>query len=99
MYMPEFTPATREHRTETRHKVFLLGTISHDGQAERTHVLDISLGGAKLHSAAPPPQGARVELALGDFHLRGEVRWAYRERFGIRFDHRLTLKALDVTIG
>jgi hypothetical protein len=99
MYMPEVAPSSREHRAETRHKVFLLGTIIHDGQIARTHVLDLSHGGAKLHCALPPPQGSRVELMMGDFHVRGEVRWAYRERFGIRFDHRLTLKALEVTIG
>jgi hypothetical protein len=99
MYMSEVAPNVREHRAETRHKVFLLGTIVHDGRIERAHVLDISHGGAKLHCAAPPPPGARIELAIGDFHVRAEVRWVTQQRLGIRFDHRLSLRALDGTIG
>ena len=54
-----------------------------DGRKYRAKILDVSLGGCKLETAAPLLEGSIIEF-LFPINRRGQVVWAEAEKFGIK---------------
>ena len=60
--------------------------ILHDGRRRPCFVVDLSVDGARIHCAEPPPRGATVDLELEGRSMTGaEVVWRQGERVGLRF--------------
>jgi PilZ domain len=95
-----------ELRTYERHPVRYTSLFSGDGtQIKEGFVLDLSLGGCRITSEQPPPQGTCLELHIRpDHHApvyvpRAVVKWINKAVFGVEFvelsePDALTLKRL-----
>ncbi|MEG3147560.1 PilZ domain-containing protein [Sphingomonas sp. RT2P30] len=68
-----------------RWKTFLPIALDSSQGSARGHVLNLSAGGALVHSATAHRVGTIVRLTLGDFQLSGRVAWRDGERFGVAF--------------
>jgi hypothetical protein len=66
--------------------------ILHDGRRRPCFVVDLSVDGARIHCAEPPPPGARIDLELEGRSMTGaEVVWCEGERVGLRFPRGTSL--------
>ena len=95
-----------ELRTYERYPVRYKSLFSGDGtQIDEGFVLDLSLGGCRILSEQPPPQGSCLELHIRpDHHApvyvpRAVVKWTQEAIFGVEFvelsePDGLTLKRL-----
>jgi hypothetical protein len=88
--------ASERQRGSKRVKVFQPACMREAAGASRVHLLDVSLSGALLHSAAPPPPGTRVEIDCAGILRAGSVCWRQGTRFGLRFDLPLQPEELEV---
>ena len=73
----------RNQRIEPRVKLFQPATMEGGAGAARVHLLNLSRGGALLHSEAAPQVGELVELSGGLGTAR--VAWRGERRFGVAF--------------
>jgi hypothetical protein len=99
-----------ELRIDERHPVRYKSLFSGDGtQIEDGFVLDLSLGGCRIMSAKPHPQGTCLELHIRPDHhapvyvARAVVKWTKESVFGVEFlelsePDALTLKRLLVLL-
>lgn len=71
--------------TARRWKTFLPVTLDSAAGSARGHILNLSVGGALLHSTLTHRVGTVIRVTLGDFHISGRVAWREGERFGLAF--------------
>ena len=95
---PDARSGRRQDRAEPRAKVFLLASLRRGEQKDRAHLLDLSPGGARVHCAVAPRPAESVELVWGPIRMRGMVMWVRDDRFGVRFDRRLSPIELESAI-
>ncbi|MDH7974366.1 PilZ domain-containing protein [Sphingomonas sp. AR_OL41] len=76
---------SRRQGNERRWKTFLPVALDSSQGGARGHILNLSAGGALVHSATTHHVGTIVRLSLGDFQLSGRVAWRAGERFGVAF--------------
>ncbi|MBY8826269.1 PilZ domain-containing protein [Sphingomonas colocasiae] len=86
-------------RATPRLKVFQPAHMVLGGISVRIHLLDISIGGALVHVADPPEQGAGVALDCAGIVRSATVRWVVGSRFGIAFDEPLSDAELEAVIA
>ena len=73
-------------RAHPRQKIFQPAELRTADASTRVHMLDVSAGGARLHSALPLNVGADVVLLWCDQQRKAQVAWSRDQRCGIRFD-------------
>ena len=83
-------PLTEEEakalRKTVRKRVLWKARIEMEGVTHACAVVDLSLGGARLHLAKPVAKGTRVRLILDRFGaFRAEVVWQQDRGIGLRF--------------
>lgn len=91
--------AGRPERAHPRRKVFQPAALRVGAAPVKAHVLDISLGGARLHCAARCAPGAAVEVSACAVTVRGRIMWRVGDRLGIRFDRLLGDGEIDSLFG
>ena len=72
-------------RAAAREKIFEPASLSLGTESMRVHMLDVSIGGAKLHCPAPLAIGASVVLAWAEEERVAHVAWIAGARCGLRF--------------
>jgi hypothetical protein len=86
---------SRHFRSGSRKPVTLPVRYRHSADRAFEHsatTSDISLGGAFVEAAQPPPVGSRLLLVLSSptawdpIEVPGEVRWVREGGFGVRFE-------------
>jgi hypothetical protein len=81
---------TLQKRNPRRSRVLLSATLECSAQQQDVRIRDISIKGALLEAADPPPLGEDVTLSCGDTSLRGMVAWHDEVLVGIEFTQPLT---------
>lgn len=90
---------TDNRRTSTRHAVSLAATLTIDGGAVSSRVINLSLGGALVESPQRLTMGKRVHIVFHvpienhQIDIAATVRWSDSTGVGIQFDG---LRARDV---
>ena len=75
-----------DRRTMRRDKTFEVISLSIDGVPHRAHMLDVSAGGAQVHSRAPLEPTSEVVLKSDEIEARATVQWqAENGRGGLKF--------------
>ena len=78
--------AAKAMRKTVRKRVLWKARIEIAGVTHACAVVDLSLGGARLHLAEPVESGTKVRLILDRFGaFRGEVVWQRDRGIGLRF--------------
>jgi len=76
----------RALRRTVRKRVLWKARIAIDGAIHPCAVVDLSLGGARLHLAEPVASGTKVRLLLDRFGgFSAEVAWQQHRGMGLRF--------------
>jgi hypothetical protein len=86
-------------RRDARVKLFHPAELIVGDTTTRAHLLDVSQGGALVHTIAPPEVGAAVKLHFADLHRRSRVIWVDGLRFGVTFDRQITAEQLAQLAG
>lgn len=73
-------------RAMPRFKLFEPTEMIIAGQTSRVHILNISIGGALVHSAHPISREALVQLQCGAQIRSARVAWASGQRVGVAFN-------------
>jgi hypothetical protein len=76
---------TQKQGLARRWKTFLPVRLERGDGAARGHILNLSVGGALVHSSVAHEPGTIVRVTLGDFHISGRVAWRRGDRFGLTF--------------
>ncbi len=77
-------------RAFPRDKIFEPANVAVGATSVRVHMLDVSQGGARVHSVAPLSVGDRVMLSWRDQSRIASVAWSRDSKSGLRFDLPLT---------
>jgi hypothetical protein len=72
-------------RAQPRLKLFEPTEMENGPASTRAHLLNLSTGGALVHSVAPPARGQDIRLALGGAPRQARVMWVEERRFGVSF--------------
>ncbi|WNO52975.1 PilZ domain-containing protein [Stakelama saccharophila] len=75
----------RSLRSGPRHKVFLPAEAEFGQARHRVHLLDLSRGGALLHSETPPHYNDHILLLAGPITRRARVTRVLDRKIGIAF--------------
>lgn len=81
-----------EHRKSARHDVNISATLTVQGTAHETSILNLSVGGALVVFEERLSPNERVELAFrvptleNEIKVGGVIRWAGGESLGVQFD-------------
>ena len=87
------TPTDRA-RVHPRLKVFRPAEVHAHGRSLRVHLLDVSRGGARLHTTEALSPGATVVLICMHTRRVAQVAWTQGCRCGIRFGIPLAAEEL-----
>jgi hypothetical protein len=90
---------TRHTRATPRLKVFEPAEMRVGLTTERVHLLDLSFGGALVHSVAPPAVGATVRIACAGTTRLARVVRRDGDRFGVQFMLPLTKDQLAAAMS
>ena len=82
-------------RGQPRRKIFQPIEIHAGSRPLRAHLLDLSAGGARVHSVTAPAPGTALRLTIGGSVRAARVVWREGVRFGIAFARPLC----DAEIG
>ena len=98
---PESTAerGTRRQRAYHRSKVFQPAALKRGGAPVRVHILDVSVGGARLHCTTRVSRHEQVELVAEALSTRAHVVWARGDRVGLCFDRLLSDPELQQLLG
>lgn len=86
-------------RAVPRRKTFELVALEVDGGTYRAHMLNLSLGGACLHSQCALKAWKRVVVDVRGRKLEGRISWVAGDRFGVKFTAPLTAAEVDRIAG
>jgi hypothetical protein len=75
-----------DQRQSHRSKLFLAARLHAGGGVRSVTVRNLSIGGALIDMAHPPPAGTAVELSRGDLRLPGTIVWVTPGQCGMHFD-------------
>jgi len=75
-----------EKRGPKRTRVLLSAKLQSGEESLKANLLNLSVSGALLDAAAPPPADTVVTLSRGNMEARGRVLWVNGHRFGMTFD-------------
>ncbi len=83
-----------EQRIEPRTRASIRARLRCPRGERESDVLNASSRGMMGLASDPPARGDYVELAFGQHHIAGQVRWQKGHRFGLRFRERVSVTAL-----
>jgi hypothetical protein len=82
--------STLQKRNPRRSRVLLSAMLESSAGRQDVRIRDISIKGALLEAADPPPLGEKVILSCGDTSLKGKVAWHDEVLVGVEFTEPLT---------
>lgn len=86
-------------RAVARRKTFEPIVLDLAGTKVRAHMLNLSTGGACLHSRCTLRAWQTVSIEVRGRVVRGRVSWIAGERCGVRFVQPLTASEVDAIAG
>ena len=93
------TIAAPAPRALPRRKVFEPIVLTVRGEAHRAHMLNLSAGGACLHTRCTLKVLDAVAIEFGGRLLDARVSWTAGDRCGVRFTKPLTPAQVDAITG
>jgi len=81
---------TLQKRNPRRSRVLLSATLESAVGKQEVRIRDLSIMGAMLEAADPPPFASEVVLSCGDTSLKGKVAWEDEVLVGIVFTEALS---------
>jgi hypothetical protein len=81
---------TLQKRNPRRSRVLLSARLESSIGQQDVRIRDLSIKGALIEAAEPPPLGEDVTLSCGDTSLKGTVAWHDEVLIGIEFTQPLT---------
>lgn len=91
--------AATTSRVLPRRKTFAPVALEVDANCYRAHMLNLSAGGACLHSHCTLRAWTKVVVDVRGRKLEGRVSWVAGDRFGVRFTTPLTAAEVDLIAG
>ena len=91
--------AAKQLRAEPRMKVMLTGELSSRRGSFPCRVLDISRGGACLHTDRAHEEGEELCFRRGELQVQARIVWSRGRRLGIRFDEPIRATELLVQMS
>lgn len=81
---------TLQKRNPRRKRVLLKASLDSAAGRQDVRIRDLSIKGALLEAATPPPEGSEITLSAGDTSLKGKVAWHDDLLVGIEFTEALS---------
>lgn len=92
----------QDHRRSKRIKVFKSADLLVNGVRSRSHILNVSVTGAMVHTPTSVLVGSMIRICAAGLDRHGVVVWKDGSKFGLRFNRLIALPqihALQVENG